>query len=327
MKNSLVIFILFIGLISFSCNSELQKKENILDSTIAQGELRIFYAGSMIFPMKNIISDFEKEYPHVNVIAEASGSRAAARKIIDRRRSCDVFISSDFQVIENLMFPYYANWYIQFVTNEMVIAYTDNSKLSSVINQENWYKILLDDSVHFGRANPDEDPCGYRTVICIKLSDKYYGEFGIKDNLLFKDKQFIQSSDFELVDILKKQKVDYVFIYKSVAKQEQLKFLTLPDQINLKLEKYSPYYSTESTNVSGKLPGMYIQRKGDPIRFALTIVKNAPNPIAADAFLHFFIDQSKGLEELRNSHMNVLDSLMVFPSDSTTIELRNQLNL
>ena len=327
MKNGLFVLIAFIGLISFSCNSGVKKAENVLDSTIAQGDLRVFYAGSMIIPMKSIISDFKKEYPHVNVHAEASGSRTAARKVIDKNRRCDVLISSDYQVIKNLMIPNYASWYIEFASNEMVIAYSDSSMLSDDINQDNWYKVLLNDSVHFGRANPDSDPCGHRTVISIKLAEKYYGEYGIKDNLLFKNKRFIKASDHELVDLLNKQEVDYVFIYKSVAKQEQLKFVTLPDQINLKLEKYASYYSLESTNVSGKNPGKYIKRKGDPIRYALTIVKNAPNPIAAEAFLSFFIDETKGLNILKENSMNVLDSLIVFPTDSTTIEMRAQFGL
>jgi len=327
MKNGLFVLIAFVGLISFSCNSAIEKKENTLDSTIAQGDLRVFYAGSMIVPMKHIISDFEKEYPHVNVQAEASGSRTAARKIIDKNRRCDVLISSDYQVIKNLMLPNYASWYIEFASNEMVIAYSDSSMLSYEINKENWYRILLNDSVRFGRANPDTDPCGHRTVISIKLSERYYGEYGIKDNLLFKNKRFIKASDHELIDLLKKQEVDYVFIYKSVAEQEQLKFVTLPDQINLKSEKFASYYSMESTNVSGKNPGKYIQRKGDPIRYALTIVKHAPNPIAADAFLKFFIDSSKGIKILKESSMNVLDSLNIVPRDSTTIEIRSQLSL
>ncbi|HAN78917.1 MAG TPA: tungstate ABC transporter substrate-binding protein WtpA, partial [Bacteroidales bacterium] len=37
-----------------------------------------------------------------------------------------------------------------------------------------WYKIMLDPKVQIGRADPNSDPCGYRSVLVSKLAEKHY---------------------------------------------------------------------------------------------------------------------------------------------------------
>jgi molybdate/tungstate transport system substrate-binding protein len=325
-KSVIVLFILLVAL-SFSCSTVATKNEEVLDSTVVQGELIIFHASSMIEPMGKIITSFEAEYPHVKIKAEGSGSRKAARKIIERNRKCDVLISSDYQVIKNLLIPNFTDWYIEFAGNEMVIAYNSNSKKQEVINSQNWYKILLEDDVHFGRADPDYDPSGYRAVICIKLTELYYDEYGIKDKMLFKDKKFILAKDMDLAQLLKEDKVDYIFVYKSVAEQSGFKYIELPEQINLKSRANATYYAQAKTKISGKMPGKYIEYKGAPIRYAITQIRNAPNPRAAEAFIQFFIDKSKGLEVLKRDKMSILDSIYIMPQDSTTLEIREQMKM
>ena len=311
MTNSILIFMTGLILIAFSCNNITEKEMSTIDSTAIQGDLIVFYSGSMTYPMKEIISEFENEYPHVSILSEVSGSRTAARKVSDLGKKCDVLISSDYQVINSLLIPSFAKWYIEFASNEMVIAFSDKSRKSELINQENWYRILLDEDVRFGRADPDSDPCGYRSVICIKLAERFYGEDGIKDKLLFKDKKQIRPKDTDLIASMDAQEIDYMFIYKSVALQFGFHFIELPNQINLQSSEHASYYSMASMKVSGKTPGNYIVRQGDPIRYALTIVNNAPNPRAAEAFLRFFINRDQGLKILIKNNVVFLSSSII----------------
>jgi len=327
MKSSLLVSLIFLIFLSFSCNSGVKKEETLIDSTIAQGDLRIIYSGALTIPVQQIVRQFEKEYPYVKVDAEALGSRIAARKIADFDNPCDVFITSDYRVIKNLLIPRHANWYIEFGTDELVLAYQQESHLKSKINKDNWYKILMDDSVRYGRANPDDNTCGNRMVISIKLAEKYYQELGIKDNLLFKDKEFIEPSIQDLVQLLRKKKIDYAFIYKSVALAEELPYIELPPQINLGSDKFASYYSQASTRVSSNKPGKYVTLKGEPIRYAITRINNTANPVAADAFLGYFINKSKGLAILKKENLKVLDSLTIIPTDSSTLEVREQFGL
>jgi len=312
------IYLVFFGLLltAFSCDSITKDNEPVLDSTIVQGELILFYSSSMVMPMQHIISGFENEYPYVHVQANALGSRTAALKISELNKACDVLISSDYQVIKNLLIPNYASWYVEFSTNEMVLAYSDSSRKSDIISPENWYHILLNDRVRFGRADPDSDPCGIRSVLLLKLTEKYYEEFGLKDQLLFKDKKFIRQSDIELLKLLENKELDYIFVYKSEALQHHLKYISFPEKINLGSTKEKAFYAEVSMKVSSNKPGVYISRKGEPIRYAFTVLKNASNIRAAKAFIKYFVDKNKGFSILKNDSMNLIDSLTIMPNDS-----------
>lgn len=317
-----IIILIFTVLLfsAFSCNTIVEKKAEVLDSTVVQGDLVLFYASSMITPMQKIISDYEAEYPHVKVHAEASGSRTAVLKISEYNRTCDVVVSSDYQAIKNLLMPIFTNWYVEFATNEMVLAYNDSSRMHATINSDNWYKLLLNDSVRFGRSDPDSDPCGMRSVLTIKLAENYYNEFGLRDQLLFKDKKLIRHDDIELVKLLNNYDVDYVFIYKSLALQNKLSYVQLPSKINLGSEEDSVFYSTANMKVSSNNPGSYILRKGEQIRYAITILNSTKNKRAAEAFAAFFLDHQKGLKTIESNNIILLDSIHMFSNDSIAFE-------
>ena len=124
------------------------------------GDVMVFHAGSLAVPFKEVVKAFNKEYPRVRVLSEASGSRAAARKISDLNRDADVFGSADYTVIDTLLIPAHASWTIRFAANEMVLAYTGHSRRAGEIDGTNWHHLLLDENVAYGRSDPNSDPCG-----------------------------------------------------------------------------------------------------------------------------------------------------------------------
>ena len=126
----------------------------------APSELIIFHAGSLAVPFKQICEQFNRHYPQVEMVTEAAGSRLCARKITDLNRPCDIMASADYTVIDTLLIPDYADWNIKFASNEMVIAFREDSRRATEINKNNWYDILLEKSVAFGRSDPNSDPCG-----------------------------------------------------------------------------------------------------------------------------------------------------------------------
>ena len=69
----------------------------------AQNQVVVFHAGSLSVPFSQIEKKFEKKYPQYNVVREAAGSRACARKITDLHRKADVMASADYKVIDNLL--------------------------------------------------------------------------------------------------------------------------------------------------------------------------------------------------------------------------------
>jgi len=69
------------------------------------GDLIIFHAGSLSMPFKAIADTFMRIHPNVKILAEASGSIDAARKITELDRDCDIMASADYSVIDNLLIP------------------------------------------------------------------------------------------------------------------------------------------------------------------------------------------------------------------------------
>lgn len=257
-------------------------------------ELIIFHAGSLTVPFKEITADFNKTYPGIKVQLEAAGSRRCARKITDLKRECDVMASADYAVIDNLLIPDYADWNIKFASNEMAITYHEQSKRGDEITAENWYEILSDPAIAFGRSDPNSDPCGYRAVLTMKLAAKYYNNPAIKTTLLEKDTRYIRPKEVDLLALLESHTIDYIFLYRSVAEQHGLKYVLLPDEINLKNPEYSDYYKNVKTKISGKDPETFIEKSGAPMVYGVTIVKNAPHMDNAMKFVRFLLSQDKG---------------------------------
>lgn len=278
-------WLFFFGCLSMSIAG--CKKNN---TQSAKNELVVFHAGSLSVPFLEISAEFNKQHPDVYIKAEAAGSLACARKICDLKKECDVMASADYKVVSSLLMPDYAEFNIRFATNEMVIAYTDKSKFSRLIEANNWQEILLKKEVAIGRSDPDLDPCGYRTLILFQLAERYYGISGLAEKLQQKDK-YLRPKETDLLALLEAGEIDYIFIYRSVAAQHGLNKVLLPDQINLKSEAFSEFYGTASVKLSGKEPGQFITRKGEPMVYSITIPKTALNSEAAEAWVAFLLSK------------------------------------
>jgi molybdate/tungstate transport system substrate-binding protein len=270
-----------------SCNRVGKKKPG----NEISGDLIIFHAGSLAVPIKKLSDAFHKLHPDVNILSEAAGSVASARKITDLHRECDIMASADYTVIDKMLIPKFASWNIKFVSNEISIVYTDKSKYGKEISKDNWPKILMRDDVAFGRADPNSDPCGYRSIMMIKLAEKYFGIPGLTDGILKKDQRFIRPKEVDLLSLLETNNVDYILIYKSVAVQHKLNFLDLPDEINLRNPDFSALYKNVSVEINGEKPGNKIVQYGEPAVYGLTILRNAPNKKAALAFIDFILSE------------------------------------
>jgi molybdate/tungstate transport system substrate-binding protein len=260
------------------------------------GDLIIFHAGSLSVPMKEAAAAFMKLNPGVKVLLESAGSVASARKITDLNRPCDILASADYAVIDNMLIPRYADFNIKFVSNEMSIVYSDKSRRAEEITSKNWYEILLQKEVAFGRADPNADPCGYRTLMTLQLAEKYYRQTGLVKAVSGKDQQYIRPKEVDLLALLESGSIDYIFLYKSVAMQHGLKYLVLPDQINLKNPAYAAEYSTARVEINGKEPGQKETMKGEPMIYGVTMLRDAPNKEAAIAFLEFLLSADQGMK-------------------------------
>ena len=317
--NKLLIIIVLIGFASmnFLCSSPEKNKET--ENAELSGELIIFHAGSLSVPFKEISKKFKEQHPSVEIKLESAGSVASARKITDLNRYCDIFASADYKVIDDMLIPEHTDFNIKFAGNEMAIVYTEKSRFADEITAQNWTEILLKDEVHYGRSNPDADPCGYRAVLVSKLSDKFYNKPGFSDQILTKDNKYIRPKETDLLALLETGTLDYIFLYRSVAQQHKLPFLILPDSINLKKLELKEYYSSAETKIRGKKKGDWITKIGAPMVYGITMNNDAKDKKLALAFMGFVLSEGiKVVEEkgqcglvpsITDSYENIPESL------------------
>jgi len=281
--------------------------------------LKVFHAGSLAVPFQRIEALFEKTYPWIDVRRESSGSVMAIRKVIDLHKPCDVIAVADYSLIPKMMFPRYADHVALFARNELVLCYTKRSKYHKIINQKNWYKILAKKDVKWGFSNPNLDPCGYRAVMCILLSELYYkapifkmlfetylpfrlvkkGAFIVAEIppsfSLTGRKLFIRPKAVELVGLLESGAIDYAIEYLSVAKQHHLCFLRLSPEINLGSLKFKDYYLKVAVVLGKK------EIHAKPIVYGIAYLKTSSHPKEAKLFEEF-VTGKLGAKILKESY-------------------------
>lgn len=263
-------------------------------------EIIIFHAGSLSVPFKQLTDAYEARNPDVKFLLESAGSLICARKITELKKPCDIIASADYFVINKLIIPDYASWSIRFATNEIVIAFQEKSKYAAEIDSINWMNVLLRKDVTYSRSDPDSDPCGYRTVMTFKLAEKYYKMPGLADRLTSKNNEFIRPKEVDLVALIEANAADYMFQYKSVAIQHNLKYIELPDNINLGDPWKNNIYSSVSLDIIGSAPNSTMTVTGEYINYSLAVLKDAPQSKAAVDFVSFLLS-NEGMDIFRRN--------------------------
>ena len=326
LKGILLLFLLGFSLIASGCiGSGTSPREKTVT-------LVVFHAGSLSVPLAEIEREFqtyarEKLNLSVSFQDEASGSVMAVRKVTDLGKKADIVAVADYTLIPQMMVPNFTDFYVLFATNEIVIAFTDKSRYADGINSDNWYEILARPDVTFGFSDPNQDPCGYRSVMVMKLADIYYGKpvfetlvekntnihangthiYAPKQIEVKNEKVVIRPKETDLTGLVESGSLDYFFIYKSVAEQHHLKYINLPAEINLGDFRKADYY----TQVSITLGSTGKTIKAKPIVYGITVPGNAPHRKLAIEFLKFLLGE-KGREVFEKNHQDFLNPPVAF---------------
>jgi len=278
-----VILTTFLFFLLTACTSSQPEEESGLS-----GELIIFHAGSLTVPVDELTQAFQAKYSSVTFLTEGAGSRTTARKVSELGHEADLIMSADYTVIDDLLIPDFADWNIRFARNTMVIAYTEQSLYADEITSDNWHEILLRDGVVYGHSEPNADPCGYRTLMVWQLAEEHYGVPSLYENLEVScPPENVRPKSVELIALLQSGDMDYAFEYRSVAVQHDLKFIELPEEINLSMVEQADFYSHAQVELDGTEPGETITKSGKPIVYGVTMPKNAPHPKLALEFVKF----------------------------------------
>jgi len=297
--------------------------------------LTIYHAGSLAVPFGELKAEFECTHPDVEVLCESGGSAKMINKAITVVKAGetppDIIASADYKLIPDRLYEGgYADWNIAFARNTMVLCYCDGAPGSEAIvnGSRTWYDVLRNAPVSYGHSNPDDDPCGYRTLLVAQLAQRYYHdnatEFGLTpdpdadglyDALIPGNEhergrvggvnttvrpggseEVVRSKSVDLIASIQSGDLDYAFEYRSVAVQHGLNFIELDDAINLCQQAaiggtnitYEEFYKEASVEIM-KEPGAYMTKSGKAIVYGITIVKNGKSKDLAAEFVKLLL--------------------------------------
>jgi len=221
----------------------------------------------------------------------------------------DVFVSVALtatlsQYLKNLT----SNWAVGFASDQMVLAYsnaTQTSAAASVISLANtaatsnttsdwnaFYTALTSGGVKIGISNPVSDPAGLRGWLVLEAAGYLYSggnQQAYVTPLLQNDANSTGTNAAALVAPLQAGQVQFLFIYKSAAVSDGLKFLALDSHVNLGSPSLGSFYSQFSyTDSAGKTAGA-------PIILCITVPLSAVNTAEALQFVQYVVQNAKGL--------------------------------
>lgn len=309
-------------------------------------EMRVLMAGSLIVPFDEIETAFEAQYPHVDLLMEGHGSIQCVRIVSELHELADVIVTADHVLIPLLMYGTenpdtgepYADWYAEFATNKLTLAYTDQSARADEITAQNWYAVVNGPDVRLGVPDPRFDAAGYRGLMAFQLAELHYDSPIIFDNFAmgrfrypFKTTQegdngrwiihvpeivepkpnsglIVRGSSIQLIALLESGDVDYAFEYESVSQQHGFRYVPLPDTVNLGNEAMAPLYdSVEAQLDFQRFTSVKPHFPGEPIGYGVTIPSSAPHPEMAAEFVAFLLGP-EGKAILEANHHPTLET-------------------
>jgi molybdate/tungstate transport system substrate-binding protein len=306
--------------------------------------LLIFHAGSLAVPFDALKTEFEELHPDVDIVFTSGGSATMISNAIAQEDAGEsppgIVASADYKLIPDRMYEGgYADWYIAFARNTMVICYSDNATGSDDIVSGNrtWYDVLRNEAVSYGHSDPDQDPCGYRTLLVVQLAEMYYcdnaTDFGLTPDPDAADlydvlvpgsehergriggtgenrtsTEIVSAKSVDLITALESGDLDYAFEYRSIAVQHELNYIELDDHINLsktsaELEGVEEFYAIASIEIltDPGPPAEYAAKRGAAIVYGITIPCNAENKELAAEFIALLLGNSgKQVMEVEN---------------------------
>jgi len=255
--------------------------------------LRMLYAGSLVALMEHDLGPAFTRASKTAVEGRAGGSVALAHMILDGLEIPDVFISADPEVNRLLLNAGpgpSAPWFFTLARTTMVIAYSPQSRFAAAFREaaagrRAWYEVLAMPGLRLGRTDPRIDPKGYRTILTLKLAERYYQRPGLEARLLGAPENPAQTFPEEaLVGRLESGQLDAGFFYLTEVEEQHLPYVALPDAINLGAPAMARSYAQVSyTDAAGRV------YRGAPILYTVTIPSTVRNLPGAVEFVRFLL--------------------------------------
>jgi molybdate/tungstate transport system substrate-binding protein len=246
--------------------------------------LDVAYAGSMGSVMEGPLKASVAQGLKLDMHGRAQGSSALAQLIVAGSIRPDVFIPITPGPMLTVLKAGKAEIAKPIAHTEMVIAYSPKSRFASkfaaVANgKANWWEILQEPGLRFGRTDPITDPQGRNIIFTMMLAAKMYKQADLVEKVLgptINEKQIFSEPTVEAR--LQSGELDAASAYKIQPTPFNLPYLTLPKEINLSGQNVHADHPDVALTVGGKT------YNPEPLIYYGTVMKDAPNPQGAAAF-------------------------------------------
>lgn len=246
--------------------------------------LDVAYAGSMGSMMEGPIKAAAGATLHLEMHGRAQGSSALAQLIVGGSIRPDVFIPVTAGPPLTVLRAGKADSAQPIAHTEMVIAYSPKSRFAPAFEaaskgKGDWWKVLKESGVRFGRTDPVTDPQGRNIVFTMMLAAKMYRQADLVEKVLgpaINQKQIFQEQTVQAR--LQSGELDAASAYKIQPGPFNLPYITLPKEINLSGQNVHADHPDITLNVGGKT------YNPEPLIYYSAVLKDAPNPRGAAAF-------------------------------------------
>ncbi|HJX85776.1 MAG TPA: extracellular solute-binding protein [Candidatus Angelobacter sp.] len=252
------------------------------------GVVDVAYAGSMGSMMEGPIKASAAQNLKLDFRGRAQGSSALAQLIVGGSIRPDVFIPVTPGPALTVLRGGKADVAQPVAHTEMVIAYSPKSRFASrfaaVANgkNENWWEILLEPSLRFGRTDPVTDPQGRNILFTMMLAAKIYKQAGLVEKILgptINEKQIF--TEPTVMARLQSGELDASSAYKIQPGPLNLPYVTLPREVNLSGQNVHTDHPEITLSVGGKT------YTPEPLIYYASVLKDAPNPKGAAGFVEW----------------------------------------
>jgi molybdate/tungstate transport system substrate-binding protein len=364
-KNRLLPLYLFVlvGMLASACQptiSESVSTDSLVDPTTShtvqssktaktneRTPLVVFVAGSLIIPFAEIETAFEAKYPDIDVLAEYHGSIQVMRHVTELHEPIDIVATADASLVPMLIYATnnpesgrpYADWFIRFAGNKLMLAYTPSSLYADEINQDNWPEILARPDVRYGLPDPRFDAAGYRAMMAFALQENSIQKYDLFKTMFREQFSYpvsiyredghtliripeiletkatshvlIRGASVFLIALLESGDLDYAVEYESVVKQHGLEMLELPPVVNLGSEELREFYKKVEVRMDfQRFSTVEPHFIAEPIEYAITIPDSSPNPETAELFIQFLLSE-EGKAIMSNNYHPLFESYPV----------------
>lgn len=253
----------------------------------APDPVEVAYAGSMGSLMEGPIKAAAARTLNLALRGHGQGASALAQLIAGGSLRPDVFVAVTPGPMELVLRAGEAAGAVPVAATRMVIAWSPASRFAGQFEAARagkaaWWRVLEEPGLRFGRTDPSTDPQGRNIVFTMMLAAKKYGQPGLVEKVLgplVSPRQI--SLETSVAARLQAGELDAASAYRIQPGAFHLPFLDLPHEVDL-----------SGSDVHEKNPEIRLSVGGktfapEPLVFYAAALKNARNPVGAEAFVRW----------------------------------------